>query len=296
MDLFFFAPASSWPATIFAAVFGLMIGSFLNVVIYRIPRMMQREWENAVAVECGKEEPHQDKFTLSTPNSTCPKCGHKITPLENIPVISYLFLRGKCSECKTPISMRYPTVELITGLLSAFLIWRFGSGYLGMASLVFVYLLLAMSIIDFDQQILPDDLTYPLIWVGLLLNTNNVLSTLNDAVLGAIFGYLAFWLVNFVFELLRKKTGMGNGDFKLLAALGAWFGWMSLPHIILIASVSGVIFAIFCKIIFRKQLKEWHIPFGPFLALAGLATLLYSPEISKGVDQLMGVLGIVAPH
>lgn len=291
MEIFFFAPASSWPATIFATVFGLMIGSFLNVVIHRIPRMMQREWENAVAVECGKEEPHQDEYSLSTPNSTCPKCGHKITPFENIPVISYLFLRGKCSECKTQISLRYPIVELITGLMSALLIWRYGSGYFGMASLVFVYLLLAMSLIDFDHQILPDDLTYPLLWAGLLINTNNVLCTTNEAILGAFFGYLAFWSVNFIFEKLRKKTGMGNGDFKLLAALGAWFGWMSLPHIILIASVSGVIVAIFSKLLFRVQLKDWRIPFGPFLALAGVATLLYSHQISKGVDQIMGLLG-----
>jgi leader peptidase (prepilin peptidase)/N-methyltransferase len=266
--------------TVLAGIFGLMIGSFLNVVIHRLPRMMQRESDNYVAEESGKPLPHTDLYNLSVPRSACPHCGHRITALENIPVLSYLVLRGKCSACKAPISARYPAIELLTGLLSAFLVWRFGAGMAGVAALVFGYLLIAMTFIDADTKLLPDDLTLLLLWCGLLVNLNGTFVPLKDAVIGAAAGYLVLWLVYWLFKLVTGKEGMGYGDFKLLAALGAWLGWKMLPVIILLSSVVGAVVGI-ALITLTKHGRDNPIPFGPYLAAAGLIALLYGNTIMQ---------------
>ena len=278
-DTLLFAPAGSGAATLAAALFGLLIGSFLNVVIYRIPKMMQRESDNYVASESGKELPHTDRFNLMVPRSACPHCGHQITAMENIPVLSWLALRGKCSNCKAPISPRYPAIELLTGVLSALMVWSFGSGAAGLATLVFAWMLIAMTFIDFDTQLLPDDLTYPLLWLGLLVNLHGMFVPLHEAVIGAVAGYLILWSIYWLFKLATGKEGMGYGDFKLLAALGAWLGWGMLPTIILLSSVVGAVVGI-SLIVFTKHGREKPIPFGPYLAAAGLIALLFGTQIS----------------
>lgn len=280
IEYLFFAAPGNIPSAAIAGLFGLLIGSFLNVVIHRLPKIMQRESDNYVAHESGKPLPHTDRYNLMLPRSACPHCGHQITALENIPVLSYLFLRGKCLACKTPISSRYPIIELFSGLLSAFLIWHFGSGWAGLAALLFSYLLIAMTFIDADTQLLPDDLTYPLLWCGLLINLHGTFVSLNDAVIGAAAGYMVLWSVYWLFKLVTGKDGMGYGDFKLLAALGAWLGWQMLPIIILLSSVVGALVGI-SLIIFKKLGRENPIPFGPYLAAAGLITLLYGKTISQ---------------
>ena len=277
--LLFAAPATL-AATLVAALFGLLIGSFLNVVVYRLPVMAQRELDNYIAHEAGKELPHQDRFDLMVPRSACPHCGHRITALENIPIVSWLFLRGKCSACKAPISPRYPIVEAVTGLLSGLLIWHFGSGWLGLASLVFAYFLISMTLIDYDTKTLPDDLTYPLLWLGLLLNLNGTIVPLRDAVIGAMAGYLALWTVYWAFKLVTGKEGMGYGDFKLLAALGAWMGWAALPTIIILSSVVGAVVGI-GLIVFARRDRNNPIPFGPYLAAAGMIALLYGTPLTR---------------
>jgi leader peptidase (prepilin peptidase)/N-methyltransferase len=277
--LLFVTPGSTYP-TIMAGIFGLLIGSFLNVVIHRLPNMMQRESDNYVAHESGKPLPHTDRYNLLLPRSACPHCGHQITALENIPVISYLFLRGKCIECKAPISVRYPLVELLTGILSALLIWRFGTGLAGLATLAFAYLLIAMTFIDADTQLLPDDLTLPLLWCGLLVNLNGTFVPIEEAVIGAVAGYLSLWSIYWLFKLATGKEGMGYGDFKLLAALGAWLGWKMLPVIILLSSVVGAVVGI-SLIVFTRRGRDKPIPFGPYLAAAGLLTLFYGKAIAE---------------
>ena len=275
--LFFVGPGVTLP-TVVALVFGLLIGSFLNVVIYRVPKMMQRESDNYVAHESGQPLPHTDRYNLVLPRSGCPACGHQITALENIPVVSYLALRGKCSACKAPISARYPIVELLTGLLSAGVIWHFGSGMAGLAALAFLYLLIAMSFIDADTTLLPDDLTLPLLWLGLLVNLNGTFVPLQDAVIGAAAGYLSLWSIYWLFKLATGKEGMGYGDFKLLAALGAWLGWKMLPVIILSSSLVGAVVGI-ALIVAARRGRHIPIPFGPDLAAAGLVTLVYGQQI-----------------
>jgi leader peptidase (prepilin peptidase) / N-methyltransferase len=280
LDLIIFAPpASVFPAAV-AAVFGLMIGSFLNVVIHRLPRMMQRESDNYVAHESGKELPHTDRYNLMVPRSACPHCGHRITALENIPVISYMLLRGKCRKCKAPISIRYPLVELLTGTLSAMLVWRFGSGMTGLATLLFAYLLIAMTFIDADTQLLPDDLTLPMLWCGLLVNLNGTFVPLQEAVIGAMAGYLSLWAVYWLFKLATGKEGMGYGDFKLLAALGAWLGWKMLPIIILLSSIVGAVVGI-TLILLSRLGRHNPIPFGPYLAAAGVIALFYGKPLAQ---------------
>ncbi len=277
-ELFFAAPGSLGP-TILAAVLGLLLGSFLNVVIYRLPKIMEREFENACEENCGKPPKHSDTFNLSVPRSACPCCGHKITALENIPVISYLFLRGKCSGCKAPISLRYPFIEMLAGALSALMIWKFGSGWAGMATMAFGLLLIAMTFIDLDTMYLPDDLTYMVLWLGLLINLNGSFAPLQDAVIGAVAGYMVLWSVSNLYKLVRNKEGMGGGDLKLLAALGAWMGWKMLIPIILMSSVVGALVGI-AMIVFKNHGREQPIPFGPYLTGAGLLALLYGPEIT----------------
>ena len=277
-DGIFFLAAGSLLPTVLAAVFGLLIGSFLNVVIHRLPIMMQRESDNYVAHESGKPLPHTERYNLVVPRSACPQCKHQIGALENVPVLSYLALRGKCAACKTPISIRYPLVEALTGALSALLIWHFGSGWVGLATLVLVYLLIAMTFIDADTQLLPDDLTLPLLWIGLLLNLSGLFVPLQDAVIGAAAGYLSLWAIYWAFKLLTGKEGMGYGDFKLLAALGAWLGWKMLPVIILFSSLVGAVVGI-VLIVFARRGRDKPIPFGPYLAAAGLLALLYGQTI-----------------
>ncbi len=278
LELFWLAPPGTWLAAAVAGVFGLVVGSFLNVVIHRLPRMMQRESDNYVAHESERPQPHTDRYNLMVPRSACPHCGHQISALENIPVISYLLLRGKCAQCKAPISVRYPLVELLTGVLSFFLIWHFGGGPAGLASLVFAYFLIAMTFIDADTQLLPDDLTLPLLWCGLLINLNGTFVPLNEAVIGAVAGYLSLWAVYWLFKLATGKEGMGYGDFKLLAALGAWLGWKMLTVIVLLSSLVGAVVGI-ALIVFARHGRNKPIPFGPYLAAAGLLTLFYGKPL-----------------
>ncbi|WP_426195672.1 prepilin peptidase [Massilia sp. DWR3-1-1] len=286
-ETLFFAAPGDLAATVFAAVFGLLIGSFLNVVIYRMPKMMQRDSDNYVAHESGKDLPHQDTFNLMVPRSACPHCGHQITALENIPVLSYLALRGKCSACKAPIPVRYPAIEALTALVSAALIWHFGSGLAGIATLGFAYALIAMTCIDYDTQLLPDDLTLPLLWAGLLLNLNATFVPLQDAVIGAAAGYLVLWAIYWLFKLATGKEGMGYGDFKLLAALGAWMGWKALPSIILISSVVGAVVGI-TLIVAAGRSREKTIPFGPYLAAAGMIAMLWGAPIAAYSQRMFG--------
>jgi len=274
-----FSPPATLAAAVVAGILGLLIGSFLNVVIHRVPVMMQREVDSVCACERDEPEPHPDRYNLVVPRSACPHCGHQITALENIPIISWLVLRGKCSSCKAPISARYPAIEALTALLSAALVWHFGSGWAGMASVVFGWLLIAMTFIDIDTQLLPDDLTYPLLWLGLLVNVKGLFVPLQDAVLGAAAGYMALWTVYWIFKLVRGKEGMGYGDFKLLAALGAWMGWQMLPAIILLSSVVGALVGI-GTIVASRMGFDHKIPFGPYLAGAGLAALFFGQQIT----------------
>lgn len=280
LDALLFAPPGNMLSASVAGIFGLLIGSFLNVVIHRMPIMMQRESDNYVAQESGRPLPHAERYNLTAPRSACPHCGHRISALENIPVLSYLFLRGKCAECKAPISIRYPLIELITGALSAVLIWHFGSGLAGLATLLFAYLLIAMTFIDADTQLLPDDLTLPLLWCGLLVNLNGTFVPLKDAVIGATAGYLSLWSIYWLFKLTTGKEGMGYGDFKLLAALGAWLGWIMLPVIILLSSLVGAVVGI-GLIVLAKHGRNNPIPFGPYLAAAGMIALLFGKQIAQ---------------
>jgi leader peptidase (prepilin peptidase)/N-methyltransferase len=282
-ETLFFAPPATLAAAIAAAVFGLLIGSFLNVVVHRLPIMRQRELENYLAHEAGKPLPHTDTYNLMVPRSACPHCGHPIGALENIPIVSWLALGGKCRACRKPISARYPVVEAVTGVLSALLVWHFGSGWLGLATLVFAYLLIAMTLIDIDHKELPDDLTYPLLWTGLLVNLNGSESgfvPLRDAVIGAVAGYMSLWLVARTYQLVRKRPGMGEGDFKLLAALGAWLGWKMLPAVILLSSGVGAVLGV-AMIVLRRMDKGDYIPFGPYLAGAGMIALFYGGPLAR---------------
>jgi leader peptidase (prepilin peptidase)/N-methyltransferase len=280
MDFLWSAPPGSALPTVVAGIFGLLIGSFLNVVIHRMPKMMQRESDNYVAHESGNPLPHQDRYDLIMPRSACPHCGHAITALENIPVISYAVLGGKCRACKAPISIRYPAIELLSGAMSAVLVWRFGSGLMGLGTLIFLYLLIAMTFIDADTQLLPDDLTLPLLWLGLLINLNATFVPLTEAVIGAAAGYLCLWTIYWLFKVTTGKEGMGYGDFKLLAALGAWLGWKMLPAIVLLSSLVGAIVGI-GLIVLAKRGRDIPIPFGPYLAIAGLLALLYGKPLTQ---------------
>lgn len=263
-----------------SVIFGLMVGSFLNVVIYRLPKMMEQEWHNNCLELQGKDIPTQQQFTLSKPRSSCPQCGHKIKAAENIPVISYLLLRGRCSACKTPISIRYPLVETLTGALIGLTSWQFGYTTATLFAWVFVFALIALTFIDFDTQLLPDDITLPLLWLGLLFNLNFGFTDLKSAVIGAMAGYLVLWSVFWLFKLIRGKEGMGYGDFKLLAAIGAWFGWKMLPAVILLSSTLGAIIGI-ALIVLTKRGKDVPIPFGPFLAIGGIAALFFGQQLSQ---------------
>jgi leader peptidase (prepilin peptidase)/N-methyltransferase len=267
---------------------GMLVGSFLNVLIYRLPKMMQREWrEQAREILELPTEPQAQTFNLVLPNSSCPHCAHEIKPWENIPVISYLFLRGKCSSCKAPISMRYPLIELSCGLLSAFIAWHFGFTWQAGAMLLLTWGLLAMSLIDVDHQLLPDSLVLPLLWLGLIANSFGLFTSLEDALWGAIAGYLSLWSVYWLFKLVTGKEGMGYGDFKLLAMLGAWGGWQVLPLTILLSSVVGAVLGLI-MLRLRNAETSTPIPFGPYLAIAGWIALLWGEQITSGYLQIAG--------
>lgn len=263
-----------------SVILGLMLGSFLNVVIYRLPKMMEREWHNNCLTLQGKEVPEQTPLSLSLPHSSCPKCNHSITALENIPIISYLFLGGKCKCCKTKISMRYPLVEALTGALLGLIAYQFGYTYTTLFAWIFTLALITLTFIDYDTQLLPDDITLPLLWTGLLFNLNGGFTDLKSAVIGAMIGYLILWSIYWLFKIVTKKEGMGYGDFKLLAAIGAWFGWQLIPAVILLSSVLGAVIGI-ALIAFKGKSSQTAIPFGPFLALGGIAALFFGQQLAS---------------
>lgn len=264
----------------FSVILGLLFGSFLNVVIYRMPKIMEREWHNNCLTLQGKEVPEQTPLSLLLPRSSCPKCNHSITALENIPIISYLFLGGKCKGCKTKISMHYPLVEALTGALLGLIAYQFGYTYTTLFAWIFTLALITLTFIDFDTQLLPDDITLPLLWIGLLFNLNGGFTDLKSAVIGAIIGYLILWSIYWLFKIVTKKEGMGYGDFKLLAAIGAWFGWQLIPAVILLSSALGAAIGI-APIAFKGKSGQTAIPFGPFLALGGIAALFFGQQLAS---------------
>jgi len=263
-----------------AVLLGLAVGSFLNVVILRLPRMLDHQWRAECAELSGSPLPAPEKFNLVVPRSRCPGCGHAITALENIPVVSYLALGGRCSACGSQISPRYPVVEAFTGLLSGYVVWRFGPTAAAAGALVFVWAMIALAIIDFDTFFLPDDITLPLLWFGLIVNLFGVFTDLRSAVVGAVAGYLALWMVYWAYKLATGKEGMGYGDFKLLAAIGAWLGWKMLPLVILLSSLVGAAIGISLIVVLRRG-RDVPIPFGPYLAIAGVIGLLHGAAINK---------------
>jgi leader peptidase (prepilin peptidase) / N-methyltransferase len=265
-------------ATVAALVVGLCVGSFLNVVIHRLPRMLERGWEVQCAELRGEQPVAAPAYNLVVPRSACPACGHRISAHENVPVVSWLFLRGRCSACKAGIPARYPIVEILGGALAAYAIWRFGASTKGLAACLLLWTLLALTFIDVDTQLLPDDLTLPLIWAGLVVNLWGTFSPLASAVIGAVGGYLSLWAVYWLFRLIRGKEGMGYGDFKLLAALGAWLGWTMLPLIVLLSSVVGAAVGI-ALIAFKGRDHNVPLAFGPYLAVAGMIALFWGPAL-----------------
>ena len=261
-------------------LFGLLVGSFLNVVIHRLPRMMEADWHAQCAELRGEPVPEAPRYNLWLPRSACPQCGHRITALENIPLLSWLWLRGRCSACRAPIGARYPLVELLTALLSAAVAWKWGASVQTAGALLMVWMLIALAFIDLDTTLLPDSLTLPLLWLGLLFNLGGHFSSLPDAVVGAMAGYLVLWLVYWLFKLATGKDGMGYGDFKLLAAIGAWLGWQMLPVTLLLSSVVGAAVGI-AMIVLVKHDRRVPIPFGPYLAGGGLVALFFGADLTQ---------------
>jgi len=274
-----------------AAVFGLIVGSFLNVVIHRLPRMLQREWRKQCRelLEQEAEEDAGKTFNLALPASHCPHCGAGIPPWDNIPLFSYLLLRGRCRHCRTPISARYPLVELLSGLLAAVLAWKLGPGWPLLAGLVFTWALIALCFIDLEHQLLPDQITQPLLWLGLLASLPGYFTQLSGAVLGAVIGYLSLWVIFHIYRLFTGKEGFGYGDFKLLAALGAWLGWQQLPLVILLASMSGALLGLALILMRRHQLQN-PLPFGPYLAISGWIGLLWGNDIIHAYLRMAGLV------
>jgi leader peptidase (prepilin peptidase)/N-methyltransferase len=263
-----------------AALLGLCVGSFLNVVIHRLPKIMERQWKAECAEVAGQEPALPERYNLVVPRSACPACGHRISALENIPVLSWLVLRGRCASCKAPISMRYPAVELLTGALSGYIAWHFGFGMAAAGALFFTWSMIALTFIDLDTFFLPDSITLPLLWLGLLFNINATYVSLSSAVIGAAAGYLTLWSVYWAFKWATGKEGMGYGDFKLLAAIGAWLGWAMLPLTILLSSLVGAVIGI-GLIVFAGRGRGVPIPFGPYLAIAGMIALLHGPALTR---------------
>lgn len=277
-----------WTFVAMALVLGLIVGSFLNVLVWRLPKMLEREWRAQAHEILGLPiVPVGPTYNLMRPNSCCPHCNQPIRPWENIPLLSYLMLRGRCAHCREPISPRYPFTELTCALVSAAIAWHFGFGWQAGAVMVLSWGLLAMSLIDVDHQLLPDVLVLPLLWLGLILNSAALLTTLPDALWGAIIGYMSLWTVFWLFKLITGKDGMGHGDFKLLALLGAWGGWQILPMTLLMASLLGV-FAGLILMRLRKSQVSTPMPFGPCLAIAGWIALLWGGQITDFYLQSVG--------
>ena len=273
---------------VMALVLGLVIGSFLNVVVWRLPKMLEREWRAQAHEVLGlPAEPAGPTYNLMHPNSCCPHCNHPIRPWENIPLLSYLLLRGRCAHCQGAISARYPLTELGCGLISAWVAWHFGVGWQAGAVMVLSWGLLAMSLIDADHQLLPDVLVMPLLWLGLIVNGLGLLTTLPDALLGAVIGYMSLWSVFWLFKWVTGKDGMGHGDFKLLALLGAWGGWQILPMTLLMSSLLGVCVGLILMRL-RKTQASAPMPFGPYLAIAGWIALLWGGQITDFYLQSVG--------
>jgi leader peptidase (prepilin peptidase)/N-methyltransferase len=280
------------------AVLGLLVGSFLNVVIHRLPKMMEREWQSQCAEFSAQSDPQssprtaqQDEplpYNLQRPRSACPHCGHMISALENIPLFSYLLLRGKCRKCGHAISLRYPIVEAITGILSAYAAWHFGFGWPAAGAVIFLWALIALTFIDFDTQLLPDDITLPLLWLGLIFNLFQTYTSISNAVVGAIAGYLVLWSVYWLFKLVTGKEGMGYGDFKFLAAIGAWLGWSLLPLVIMLSSVVGAVVGI-TLIVATRQGRNIPIPFGPYLAGGALIALFWGEQLTQNYLRLIAL-------
>jgi len=263
-----------------AVVAGLMVGSFLNVVIHRLPKTLERQWRAECAELAGTPLAPVARYDLVAPRSACPKCGSKITAAQNIPLVSYLVLRGRCANCREPISPRYPVVEAVSGALAGYIACRYGLSSALFGALIFTWAMIALTFIDLDTFYLPDNITLPLLWAGLLFNTGGTFIDLRSAVIGAAAGYLALWSVFWAFKFATGKEGMGYGDFKLLAAIGAWLGWKMLPLVILLSSVVGAVVGI-ALIVFAKHAREKPIPFGPYLAVAGLIALFWGEQINR---------------
>ena len=290
MYLIHYLQQNEWAFLLTSGLLGLIVGSFLNVVIYRLPLIMQREWAYECREMLGQEQPDEpvEPFTLSRPGSRCPHCDHTITALENIPVISYLFLKGRCAGCQAKISPRYPLVEAVTGLLSLVAALHFGFGWQAAAAILLTWVLITLTLIDFDVQLLPDNITLPFLWFGLLLNLNGLFTDLYSAVIGAAAGYLSLWSVYQLFKLITGKEGMGYGDFKLLALFGAWLGWQYLPQIVLISALVGAVVGVGMIMILGRD-RNIPIPFGPYLAVAGWIALLWGEEINRAYLQWSGL-------
>lgn len=288
MPLSDFLSSSALALVLSALVLGLIVGSFLNVLVWRLPKMLECEWrEQANDVLGLPPESPGPTYNLLRPHSQCPHCAQPIRAWENIPIISYLLLRGRCAKCKTPISKRYPITELACGLLTAFVAWHFGFGWQAGLVLILSWGLLAMSLIDADHQLLPDVLVLPLLWLGLIVNSFGLFVSLHDALWGAVAGYMSLWSVYWLFKLLTGKDGMGFGDFKLLAMLGAWGGWQILPLTILLSSLLGAVLGlIFLRV--RNVQTSTPIPFGPYLAIAGWIALLWGGQITDSYLQSVG--------
>jgi len=277
-----------WAFVALASLLGLIVGSFLNVLVWRLPTMLEREWRaQALEVLGLPAEPAGPTYNLMHPSSCCPHCNHPIRPWENIPLLSYLFLRGRCAHCQGAISARYPLTELACALISAWVAWRFGFGWQAGAVLVLSWGLLAMSLIDADHQLLPDVLVMPLLWLGLIVNGFGLLTTLPEALWGAVIGYMSLWSVFWLFKLVTGKDGMGHGDFKLLALLGAWGGWQILPMTLLMSSLVGVVVGLILMRL-RKSHASAPMPFGPYLAIAGWIALLWGGQITDFYLQSVG--------
>ncbi len=266
---------------VLAGSIGVIIGSFLNVVIHRLPKMMELAWQKELAQDDADNLP---QYNLVTPRSACPHCNQTIGLLENIPIISYVLQKGTCRHCKNPINARYLVVEVLSGLIVAFIAWQFGWSTHSVASIILALSLLTLTCIDLETQLLPDNITLPLVWLGLLFNLNQEFTTIESAVLGAVFGYLILWAVYWIFKITTNKEGMGYGDFKMLAAIGAWLGWAVLPLVILISSLTASIVGI-TLILLKKQDRATAIPFGPYLALAGIIALFKTQSLT----QLIGI-------
>jgi leader peptidase (prepilin peptidase)/N-methyltransferase len=265
---------------IVATLVGLCVGSFLNVVIHRMPKILERGWHAQCAELRGEEPAPQPAYNLVVPRSACPACGTQIGALQNIPVVSWLALGGKCGKCKAPISARYPIVEVLGAAIAAYAVYRYGANVKALAASGLLWTLLALTCIDFDTQLLPDNMTLPLLWAGLIVNLDGMFVPLSTAVIGAVAGYLSLWTIYWLFKLIRGKEGMGYGDFKLLAALGAWLGWQMLPVIVLLSSVVGAFIGL-CLIAFKGRDHNIPLAFGPYLAIAGAIALFWGPALAK---------------